>query len=82
MENEVDEDVVLTMLEMGDPNKRGYVDLTDFVDLMHSIGLIPDKDHDCVRNKGPHSHDQDQNDLDKEHKKAMKKHKRNDKMIY
>ena len=40
----VTEDEVNMMIEMADRNKKGGVDLEDFVDLMKRLGLIPDKD--------------------------------------
>jgi centrin-1 len=40
----VTEDEVNMMIEMADRNKKGGVDLEDFIDLMKRLGLIPDKD--------------------------------------
>ena len=40
----VTEQEVDMMIEMADRDKKGGVDLEDFVELMKQLGLIPDKD--------------------------------------
>ena len=42
----VTEDEIEMMLEMGDRNKKGGVDLEDFVALMKNTGLIPEKENE------------------------------------
>ena len=41
MEEYVNEANVSMMVEMADPQKKGYVDYDDYIQLMYSIGLIP-----------------------------------------
>ena len=43
MELHMDEENVEEMIGMGDRGQRGYVDLKDFISLMHKIGLINDE---------------------------------------
>jgi len=38
----VTEDEVSMMIEMADRDKKGGVDLEDFIELMKQLGLIPD----------------------------------------
>ena len=45
------------MIELGDKNNRGYVDLDGFMNLMREIGLIKDQEQPT--------------DLDKEYTKAL-----------
>ena len=40
----VTEEEVNMMIEMADRNKKGGVDLEDFIELMKEMNLIPDKD--------------------------------------
>lgn len=51
METVTDEEVAM-MVEMADRNKKGAVDLEDFVELMRQLGLIPDKDGKKVEEAG------------------------------
>jgi len=43
MEDYVNEANISMMIEMADPLKKGYVDFENYIELMYSIGLIPDE---------------------------------------
>ena len=52
MLDEVNEINLNKMIEVGDPRKRGYVDLNDFLNLMKELGLMPEpetKDNDLEK---------------------------------
>lgn len=42
LENELNEQNVNMMIEMGDPSNKGFVEKDGFISLMREIGLIPE----------------------------------------
>ena len=57
MSEYMNDENVAQMIELGDPNNRGYVDIDNFMTLMHNIGLVKKNE---------------ESDMDREFKNAKK----------